>query len=156
MDWFEGWAGEPARPRRSGGHKFSQLACRAMPDYYPADKMGTWRNYTTDGAWVENENPVFVLTDKGVASSGETAVQFMRTADSALFVGGPTLGCALVPNNLHFYLPNTGVELYFGTGLSFCETQENLDGVGYLPDLWVNPPDALDAVSRMIEYYGLK
>ena len=33
---------------------------------------------------------------------------------------------------------------------------ENRDGVGYLPDLWVNPPDALDAVARMCEYYGLR
>ena len=33
---------------------------------------------------------------------------------------------------------------------------ENRDVVGYAPDLWVNPPDALDAVARMCEYYGLR
>ena len=33
---------------------------------------------------------------------------------------------------------------------------ENRDTVGYAPDLWVNPPDAMDAVARMCEYYGLR
>ena len=43
----------------------------------------------------------------------------------------------------------------FGTGLGFHETMENRDGVGYAPDLWVNPPDAMEAVARLCRYYGL-
>lgn len=65
-------------------------------------------------------------------------------------VGIPSGGCALVPNNMHFYLPNTGVELYFGTGLCLIETDENRDGVGYLPDLWVNPVEAPVAVGPAV------
>ena len=33
---------------------------------------------------------------------------------------------------------------------------ENRDGVGYLPDLWVNPVEAPVAVARLCGYYGLK
>lgn len=155
MNWFEGWTGRRAARRIAFSHRYSQLACHCMPDDYPASKMGTFSHYVSGGEWVERGGVSFVLTDKGVASSGETAVEFLRTVDGALFVGGPTLGCALVPNNLHYYLPHSGLELYFGTGLSFCETVENLDGVGYLPDLWVDPADALDAVERLVKYYGL-
>lgn len=156
MDWFEGWAGQPARPRRSFAHRFSQLGCRMIPDGYKSEYMGNWSGFASEGGWTRNSGTVFALTDKGTASSGETAVEFLRSADNVVFVGGPTMGCSLVPNNLHFYLPNSGLELYFGTGLSFKETDENRDGIGYLPDLWVNPPDAQDAVLRLIDYYGLR
>lgn len=156
MKWFGGWAGQSAQPRRSGGHRYSQLACRAMPDYYPADRMGTWRVFSSPGVWARHKGVTFVLTDKGTASSGETAVEFFRTAENTVFVGGPTLGCALVPNNLVFYLPHSGISLYFGTGLLFCETAENRDGTGYFPDLWVNPPDAVEAVLRLVAHYELQ
>ena len=43
-----------------------------------------------------------------------------------------------------------------GTQFILHERAENLDGVGWPPDLWVNPPDALDAVVRLCGYYGLK
>lgn len=155
-DWFESWTGQSAEPRAAFGHKYSRLACRLQPGYYPAEKTGAWKTYVSDGVWTPNSGLVFALTDKGVASSGESAVRFLRSAENVLFVGGPTAGFALVPNNLDFYLPNSKVWLYFGTGLSFAETAENLDGVGYLPDLWVNPPDAQDAVLRLIEHYGLR
>lgn len=125
------------------------------PGYYPSERMGTWRGVQRDGTWIEHSGPVFVLQDKGVASSGETAVEFFRTAADVLFVGGPTLGCALVPNNIHLYLPHSGLACYFGTGLTFKETNENRDGVGFLPDLWVEPTEALALVKKLIEYYDL-
>lgn len=83
-------------------------------------------------------------------------VEHLHSVENTLVVGIPSGGCALVPNNMHFYLPNTGVELYFGTGLCLIETDENRDGVGYLPDLWVNPVEAPVAVARLCGYYGLK
>ena len=117
--------------------------------------MGTYRASSSPATWVERSGPVFVLQDKGVASSGESAVKNFRTAADTLFVGGPTAGMALVPNNCRFYLPHSGLFCYFGTGLGLYGAGENRDGVGYLPDLWVEPSKALDAVKRLIEYYGL-
>ena len=153
MGWFQDWAGTSNPTRGAFAHRYSQLSCRVI--YYPAEHMGTWGESCRRGTWAERSGPVFVLQDKGVASSGETAVSFFRMAADTLFVGGPTLGCDLVPNNLTLYLPHSGLSCYFGTGLSFCETDENRDGVGFLPDLWVDPTEALEAVERLIEYYGL-
>ena len=70
-------------------------------------------------------------------------------------MGGPTCGCLLTANNIDLYLPHSGLHCGMGTGLISNETNENRDGVGYLPDLWVEPSTALDAVKRLIGYYGL-
>ena len=152
-NWFQGWAGAEAQPRRAFSHRYSQIACSQLG--YPVQHMGTFSQYSSPGARVERSGPVFVLQDKAVASSGETAVQFFRTAEDTLTVGGPTTGCSLTPNNLALYLPRSSLGCYFGTGLSLCETGENIDGAGFLPDLWVEPVTALDAVKKLIEYYGL-
>ncbi len=153
-DWFQGWAGNRAQYPGAFSYRYSQLSCHLF-DFYPAKRMGTYRVYSQTGVWVERTGPVFVLQDKGVASSGESVVEIFKTAADTLFVGGPTTGCALTPNNWRFFLPHSGLKCYFGTGLGLYGAGENRDGVGYLPDLWVEPSKALDAVKRLIEYYGL-
>ena len=153
-NWFQGWAGNRARYPGGFSYRYSQLSCHIY-NFYPVDRMGTYRVYLQTGAWVERTGPVFVLQDKGVASSGESLVEIFQTAADTLLVGGPTTGCSLTPNNWGFFLPHSGLRCYFGTGLALHGAGENLDGVGYLPDLWVEPSKALDAVKRLIEYYGL-
>lgn len=153
-NWFQAWSGATGQSRFLWILRYSQLSCRLFSQY-STDYMGTYRAFSSPMTWVKRSGPVFVLQDKGVASSGESAVENFRTAADVLFVGGPTLGCALVPNNLAFYLPHSGLSCYFGTGLSFCETDENRDGVGFLPDLWVEPTQAMALTKKLIEYYGL-
>ncbi len=156
MGWFQDWAGTSNPTRGAYAHRYSQLSCRIMGhDRYPANRMGTWGWSCREGAWVERSGPVFVLQDKETASSGETEVEFFRMAADVLMVGGPTLGCALVPNNMQFYLPHSGLDCFFGTGLFFREAVENQDGVGYLPDLWVESSQAMIRVKKLIQYYGL-
>ena len=153
--WFEGWTGESPDPKISLGYKYSQLGYKVFSDYCPVDKVGSWGVYHSQGTWVERTGTTFVLTDKGVASSGETAIQALGTVDNVVFVGGATGGCSLVPNNSTFYLPNTGLSTYFGSGIIFNQSIQNKDDVGHLPDLWVNPQDAMEAVLRLITYYKL-
>lgn len=154
MDWFRGWSGAEAQPRTAFSHRYSQISCRAF-DGYSTERMGTYSHNSSPGTWAERSGPVLVLQDKTVASSGETAVRFFRTAADTLTVGAPTMGCSLTPNNLPLYLPRSSLGCYFGTGLSLSESGENLDGTGFLPDLWVEPATALDAVKNLIEYYNL-
>ena len=118
--------------------------------------MGTWQVSARPGRWVEREGITFLLTDAATASAGEDVLIDLHTAENTLVVGVNTGGCFLVPGNFTYYLPNSGLPVFFGTGLGFYETMENRDVVGYAPDLWVNPPDAMEAVARMCEYYGLR
>lgn len=152
LSWSHDWTGQWLQPRSAGGHRFSQLGCF---QHYPKEQMGTWETWSGDGRWTGREGLTFVLMDKGTASSGETVVVDLCSVENVLFLGGPTAGCSLVYNNLHAYLPHSGLKLYFGTGLGFQNTMDNIDGTGYLPDLWVEPADALDAAVRLCRYYGL-
>ncbi len=153
-NWFQDWSGVTGQSRFLWILRYSQLSCRLL-SWYSADHMGTYRASSSPATWVERSGPVFVLQDKGVASSGESAVKNFRTAADTLFVGGPTAGMALVPNNCRFYLPHSGLFCYFGTGLNFWETDENQDGIGFLPDLWVEPTRAMELTQKLIEFYGL-
>lgn len=98
---------------------------------------------------------LFVLIDNNTASSGETFARLLSLGDHVIFVGCNTMGCSTFANNDSYYLPNSGIKLYFGRSLCFYDTLENSDGIGIFPDLWVNPEDSLDAVVRLCKYYGL-
>ncbi len=158
--WFQGWSGGKGERRGTITFRCSQLflhhhtfiSPEHIGTYCPAPLYPTG---TSAGAWAERSGPTFVLQDKGTASAGEgTVLRFHAVADS-LTVGGLTCGCYLTANNINLYLPHSGLHCGVGTGLISNETDENRDGVGYLPDLWVEPSKALDAVKRLIEYYGL-
>lgn len=153
-NWFRDWSGAKGGSRSLWILRYSQLSCRLF-SHYSANYIGAYHVFSSPATWADRSGPVFVLQDKGVASSGESAVENFRTAADVLFVGGPTLGCALTPNNIRLYLPHSGLSCYFGTGLAFCETDENRDGVGFLPDLWVAPAQAMVLTKKLIEYYGL-
>lgn len=108
-----------------------------------------WEVSSKVGTLVDNKNIVFILIDNGVASSGETFVRNLRTLKNVIFVGTNTYGCSLIPNNFFYKLPDSGIILYFGTGLFFTPGFE--EGTGYMPDIWVNSNDALDRVIKLIE-----
>ncbi len=120
------------------------------------DSSGDW-----DIACMDNEirwrkdKLLFVLIDNNTASSGETFTRLLSLGNHVILVGCNTMGCSTFANNASYYLPNSGIELYFGKSLCFYDTLENKEGVGIFPDLWVNPADSLDAVVRMCKYYGL-
>ena len=153
-EWFDGWTGQPAQPRRSSGKRISQIGCYFLD--YPDEAMGTWAVSSQPGRWVEREGITFLLTDNWTASAGEDVLTDLHTVENTLVVGVNTGGCSLVSDNFTCCLPNSGLPVFFGTGLGFHETMENRDGVGYAPDLWVNPPDAMEAVARLCRYYGLE
>lgn len=161
--WFHDWSGGKGQMKRVLIYRYSQLFCRLHnPSFFPPEHMGAYRpasfsisSSSLEGAWAERSGPVFVLQDKGTASAGEATVLRFHVAADTLTVGGPTLGCYLTANNIDLYLPHSGLHCSIGTGLISNETNENREGVGFLPDLWVDPTEALEAVERLIEYYGL-
>lgn len=122
---------------------------------YENMKNGTWNYDIENGLWVDNKNIIIVLIDKNVASSGESMIEYLRSMNNVIFVGSNSNGCSLVPNNSYKYLPNSGMELYFGQGLCLTDDYKNRDGVGFLPDIWVNPFDSLDLVIKMCSFYEL-
>jgi len=66
-EWFDGWTGQPAQPRRSSGKRISQIGCYFLD--YPDEAMGTWAVSSQPGRWVEREGITFLLTDNWTASA---------------------------------------------------------------------------------------
>ena len=108
----------------------------------------------TDGAWVEQDSVIFCLTDYATASAGEWFVGDLRTMEHVVFVGSNTCGATLMTNNQTYCLPHSGLSVSFGTSLMLTP-DGNREETGFQPDLWVPPQEALEAVSRLCEYYGL-
>ena len=158
--WFMGYTGQRDNLRKIWALKLTPIN---MLRYTTIDELRMdfngkapfWDVSISLGTWVEHPGLTLVLQDKRVASSGELAVEEMRTVDNTLFLGSNTLGCGLTPNNYLHFLPRSGLGLYFGTGLSLIEDRQNRDGVGHLPDLWVPPSRVLERTEKMIAYYDL-
>lgn len=160
--WFEGLTGQAPQPRSLEAVRNSKAVeeDEVLPSFYQGlglelNSPGAWTTKTNEGRWTENKSLIFVLMDKTTVSAAEFFVRDLRTLDNVVFVGSNTSGGALAGGIRYFQLPNSGVYFSFGTMLSLAEDGSNVDGVGYLPDLWVNPADAQDAVLRLIRHYGL-
>lgn len=116
---------------------------------------GVWRTSRSDGTLWKTDNLVFVLIDDNTSSSGESFTNMLTLGKRVILVGTNTNGCLNFGNATELYLPNTGIELRFGANCCFYQSLEHTDGIGYSPDLWVEPEDCLDAVIRLCNYYGL-
>ena len=114
-----------------------------------------WFSYSVKGEFVQNENKIFVLIDRDVASSGEGFVDTLRHMENVIFIGGNTRGCHLVPNLSHYQLPNSKVTLSFGDGVIIRAEGENNDAIGFEPDIWVDSKDSLEATIALINKYNL-
>ena len=153
--WFEGFAGAAPSPCQSTIIRWSPLNGYMEALGYPVpEEPGEPVIQKTDGAWVEQDSVIFCLTDYATASAGEWFVGDLRTLEHVVFVGSNTCGATLMTNNQTYCLPHSGLSVSFGTSLMLTP-DGNREETGFQPDLWVPPQEALEAVSRLCEYYGL-
>lgn len=157
--WVEGLTGETVPDKTIGAHKYSPLYVRDLEQYgrqIPAELLGRWEVYMRNGGLLPNDSVIFVLMDQGTASAGEDFVCYLRTLENVVFVGSNTYGCQIFGNVFPIWLPHSGARIQMGASFFFHNRAENTEGVGLLPDLWVNPADAMDAVERLCDYYSLR
>ena len=135
--------------KQSNLHKYiAGKSCSAV--------LGNWITTTNSGGTVwENDTLVFVLIDENIASSGECFTAIMNMGKRVILVGSNTAGCVNFGNASELYLPNSGICMYFGMSIAFYDSLDKQDGIGFFPDLWVEPGKSLDAVVRLCKYYGL-
>lgn len=165
--WYESFVGHPPHISETYAYKPSPLGMRAFKkgtqgsDEYAAalsgydPNSGTWSVSHDYSYRPANDSLIFVLIDENTGSAAEMMVEHLRTLENVLFVGTNTNGCLISPGVSSKYLPNSKLELYFGSAILFGPTERNLDGIGYEPDLWVNPKDALIRVLALCDFYGL-
>lgn len=117
--------------------------------------VGSWHYKRSDGLPWNTGNFIFVLIDGNTCSAGEIFANMLTMGKQVVLVGTNTRGCLNFGNINSVYLPNSGIRLQFGSQYSIDQSLEKTEGVGYFPDLWVEPEDSLDAVVRLCNYYGL-
>ena len=105
---------------------------------------------------VEIDQKLVVLTDRWTSSAGEVFVDAAFSMTNTLVIGVPTRGM-LVASGAHpdsgYSLPNTGLPFGFGSTLYVWPEGHFAEGVGILPDIWVDG-DALTAALVLLRNSG--
>jgi len=119
--------------------------------YLPSTPLGEWCfifNYTPRRL-VHNDQLIVFLTDRHTASAGETFIELALGMQNSLVIGQSTGGVSHKIGGPSFFLPNSGIAVSFGPGVSFYPEGLFAEGVGFAPDIWATG-DALDAALAML------
>ena len=127
---------------------------------------GRWGCYlggTVEGQWQGIERAaepypgrLFILIDRGVASSGESFLALSRQIPGAVILGENTAGCTDFGNaSVVQTLPASGITVRFGhTKFVHRVHQPIREGQGALPDFWLDREDPYEAIRRLLEQDG--
>ena len=164
-EWYFNYTGKIAKSPRYSFTKFSMLDAYMYTNKYNVDFPNFTDKYYDSLEWVkesnksriwaDNDNIIIVLIDNNVASAGEIMIEHLSTIDNVIFVGSNTYGARLTSGISSKYLPNSKLEVYYGFAMHFFDNPEGIEGKGYMPDIWVNPEEALDKAIKFCKYYNL-
>lgn len=118
------------------------------------EPLGLYEN-KTNGSYAENEHLFLYLIDKDVGSAGERGICSILQMDNALLVGTNSQGCVLGGGGACI-LPRTGLCVNVGdTAFLEHNCTSTIEGLGWMPDIYVDGYLALDRAIAMYKYYGL-
>ena len=159
--WMAGFIGTPVSYKYMWAQKCSSVLLGAweMIGFYDEgikDNLNGWRGLPSSeaGAW-ETENTIFVMVDQFTGSAAESFIAELTLGKRVVLVGSNTRGGLNFGNVIALYLPNSEIQIRLGSSISFRDSLENDEGVGYYPDLWVTPGESLLSILRLCKYYGL-
>lgn len=157
VEWIKRFTG--ANPSVSSAYLTRDNALRTLKNYqgFRSAALGqeTARTWYESGRKIPNEIPMIILTDKSVLSSIESSLSYLKTLDNTIVIGSNTRGCHQGGSVQTYYLPHSGVPFAIGGFMVFEGEAKNIDGIGFEPDIWCNPADALLSALRLLQYYGL-
>jgi len=113
-------------------------------------KCYVYSGETIDHTRAKYEGRMFVLQNKGVASSGESAVSYARSVKNVCFVGSMTAGCGQFGDLRKYRLPNSGI--YFVMGYKVFNMDGFEEGKGFMPDYWLDIADGLEAFCETADF----
>ena len=157
VEWIKAFTGET--PSVSAAFLTRNNALRTLRNYkgFESAAIGKENSKTwyDKGRESSNDIPLIILTDKSVLSSIEEACLYLRTIENSVVIGTNTKGCSQGGSVQTYYLPYSGVQFAIGGFMKFQGESKNIDGLGYEPDIWCNPEDALTSALMFLQYYGL-
>lgn len=120
------------------------------------EKVSKYRVYESekiDHSKAKYEGHLFVIQNKGVASSGESAVKFAESVKNVHFVGGATSGCGQFGDLRRYRLANSGIQFVMGYKVFNMDGFE--EGKGLVPDYWLDttePYSDIEGYIRMMHW----
>lgn len=96
---------------------------------------------------------VMAISDRGVASSGESLLGALRLLPATLQIGAPSTGCVNFGNVMSYALPKSGIVVRVPMSRMLMRARIE-ETVGYEPDIWAPADDALDRAAAFLARYG--
>lgn len=134
-------------------HQWFRWSCHAQVVMGETEPLRHWFSgsdhayilHGGDAAQHPFEGQLFVLTDTGVASSGETFTFLSSQIENAVLVGENTSGCMDYGNaDQEVTLPNSRITLWFGRSRFVWQcVRPAAEGVGVFPDYWLDVEDPI-------------
>ncbi|WP_165000432.1 S41 family peptidase [Anaerophilus nitritogenes] len=101
----------------------------------------------------KNDKVIIVLFDKDTISAGEAMISHLNYMENVIFIGTNSYGALNVTSPAGNILPNTKTRVFAGLELDIEPDFVWRDGIGYFPDFWVEPEDALDRIIKFVNNY---
>jgi len=161
LEWLYRYSGhQPIYSMLFAHLRLNSAVVREMTPWLPSAPSGSqpeWTLFETPSRReiIPNDRLVIVLTCNSIGSAGDTFVGYMRQMENVLIVGVNTRGVLVTGNVAEVVLPYSRFSVHFGVSLNIRPDLSQFEGVGFAPDLWVDPAESLDRVFRFIERYGL-
>jgi C-terminal processing protease CtpA/Prc len=156
-EWIRAFTGEEDSVNET--FLVRQNALRTLDNFprFELTKVGDERcdMWSEAGRTCKNDIPLIILTDKSCGSSVEEACLRLRTIENSIVIGCNTAGCALGGSVQNYYLPHSGATFAIGGFMQFQGTADNIDGVGYNPDIWCEPEAALTSAVALLQNAGI-
>ena len=93
--------------------------------------------YESEGKKIFCGQKLYVLIDRYVSSSGESAIANLKAVEGTVVLGENSGGCYFSGNCIDIFLPNTGLCVYSGTGRVLYNGTQNIDELGgFAPDIY--------------------
>lgn len=106
---------------------FLEWLKRENCEWNPLDEASVSEEYIPT---LPNTKKIYVLMDELTASAAEEGIAFLKNIENVTIVGEHSAGCGSCGNCMDFYLPNSHLKVYFGTGLVLYEGTINIDAEG--------------------------
>lgn len=134
------------------GHAVWNMDCAVINNPFISEGQKQEKRYSVfeihdDLSSSQYEGTLYILQNKYVASSGESAIMYGRTVKNRIFVGSASMGCGQFGDMLTYRLPNSN--LYFAMGYKVFNMDGFEEGKGLFPDYWL---DSSDPVKDIVEF----
>ncbi len=104
----------------------------------------------------KNPNIIIVLMDRYSSGACEDFIYMLRRMNNVILIGENSMGGQLIGDVGNFILPNTKVAVSFGSTMRMNSQLKDNEGIGCMPDIWVNPQHTSISITKFVEKYNLE